>query len=144
MWLDVVRKPVTFYFRSPKDAQPKLNFELLGSWQGQQLVLEDRGSMTMSLAPDGGAKGYLKGVNTRKESTTGTLHYATGSEFSPACSTKKTATVSSFHKLAQIIAAGWASLSLQYFSLLRPLSPDVPPEKQLLPLAPGLPCTRNR
>jgi hypothetical protein len=84
----VVRKPVMFYFRSPRDAQPKLNFELLGSWQGQQLVLEDRGSMAMSFAPDGSAKGYLKGANSRKESTTATLHYATDSEFSSACSTK--------------------------------------------------------
>jgi hypothetical protein len=88
VWLDVDRKPVTFYFRSPKDAQPKLNFELLGSWQGQQLVLEDRGSMAMSFAPDGSAKGYLKGANSPKENTTGTLHYATDSEFSSACTTK--------------------------------------------------------
>jgi len=88
VWLDVDWKPVKFYFRSPKDAQPKLNFELLGSWQGQQLVLEDRGSMAMSLAPDGGGKGYLKGANSLKETTTGTLHYATDSEFSPACSPK--------------------------------------------------------
>jgi hypothetical protein len=42
-WLDADRKPVTFYFRSLKNAQPKLNFELLWSREGQQLVLEDRG-----------------------------------------------------------------------------------------------------
>ncbi len=42
----------------------------------------------MSLAPDGGGKGYLKGANSLKETTTGTLHYATDSEFSPACSPK--------------------------------------------------------
>jgi hypothetical protein len=79
---------VTFYFRSPKDGQRKLNFELLGSWQGPQLVLEDRGSMAMSFAPDGAGKGYLKGANSPKENTTGTLYYATDSEFSSACSTK--------------------------------------------------------
>lgn len=89
VWLDVDRKPVTFYFASLKDAQPKLGFELLGSWQGQELVLEDRGSMAMSFAPDGSAKGYLNGKNSAKENTTGTLHYATQSEFSSVCSLKE-------------------------------------------------------
>jgi len=42
----------------------------------------------MSSAPDGGAKGYLKGANSPKEDTTGTLHYATDSEFRSACSPK--------------------------------------------------------
>jgi hypothetical protein len=70
-WLDADRKPVTFYFASLKDAQPKLSFDLLGSWQGQALVLEDRGSMAMSFAPDGRAKGYLDGANSPKENTTG-------------------------------------------------------------------------
>jgi hypothetical protein len=83
--LDVDRKPVTFYFRSLKNAQPKLNFELLGSWQGPELVLEDRGDMAMSLAPDGRAKGHLKGANWPEENTTGTLHYATESQFDAVC-----------------------------------------------------------
>ena len=87
-WLDADRKPVTFYFASLKDAQPKLGFELLGSWQGQALVLEDRGSMAMSFAPDGRAKGYLDGANSPKENTTGRLHYSTESEFSSLCSAK--------------------------------------------------------
>ena len=86
VWLDVDRKPATFYFRSPKNVPPKLHFELYGSWQGQQLVLEDKGDMAMSFAADGRAKGYLKGTNSPKENTTGTLHYATESEFSSACS----------------------------------------------------------
>lgn len=88
VWLDVDRKPVTFYFRSPKDAQTKLNFELLGSWQGPELVLEDKGNMAMSFAPDGSAKGYLNGKNSPKENTSGTLHYATEAEFGAVCNTK--------------------------------------------------------
>ena len=88
VWLDVDRKPVTFYFQSAKGAQPKLNFELLGSWQGQQLVLEDKGNMAMSFAPDGSAKGYLIGQNSPKENTSGTLHYATEDEFGAACNAK--------------------------------------------------------
>jgi len=88
VWLDVDRKPVMFYFRSPEDAQRKLYFELLGSWQGQQPAREDRGSMAVSFAPDGGAKGCLKGADSPKENTPGTLHHATDSEFSSACSAK--------------------------------------------------------
>jgi hypothetical protein len=87
-WLDADRKPVTFYFRSLQGADTKLNFELLGSWQGQELVLEDRGNMAMSFAPDGRAKGYLKGSNSPKEDTAGTIHYATENEFSAACSAR--------------------------------------------------------
>lgn len=59
VWLDVDRKQATFYLRSPKNAQPKLNFEFYGRWQGQQLVLEDQGDMAMSFAADGHAKGYI-------------------------------------------------------------------------------------
>lgn len=87
-WLDADRKPVTFYFRSLKNAQPKLNFELLGSWEGRQLILEDRGDMAMSFAANGSAKGYLKGMNSPKENTTGMLHYATEREFNATCGSK--------------------------------------------------------
>jgi hypothetical protein len=87
-WLDADGKPVTFYFRLLKGAQPRLNFSLFGSWQGQMLVLDDKGNMAMSFAADGRAKGYLNGANSPKEDTTGTLHYATESEFTAVCSTK--------------------------------------------------------
>jgi len=88
-WLDADGKPVTFYFRSPKDAQTKLSFELLGAWHGQELVLEDKGNMAMSFLPDGRAKGYLQGMNSPKENTSGTLRYATESEFGAVCGNKK-------------------------------------------------------
>ena len=87
-WLDADRKPVTFYFRSPKDAQTRLNFSLFGCWQGQMLMLDDKGNMALSFAPDGRAKGYLHGANSPKEDTTGTLHYATETEFAAVCSMK--------------------------------------------------------
>jgi hypothetical protein len=45
--------------------------------------------MAMSFAPDGSAKGYLNGKNSPKQNTTGTLHYATESEFSSECSLKE-------------------------------------------------------
>jgi hypothetical protein len=42
----------------------------------------------MSLAPDGGAKGYLKRADSPKENTTAAFDYATDSEFSSARCTK--------------------------------------------------------
>ena len=52
------------------------------------LLLEYKGNMAMSFAADGRAKGYLKGANSPEEDTTGTLHYATESEFTAVRSTK--------------------------------------------------------
>jgi len=85
-WLDADGKPITFYFYSLKGANTRLNFELLGAWHEQELVLEDKGNMAMSFAPDGSAKGYLKGMNSPKENTAGTLRYASEPEFSSVCS----------------------------------------------------------
>jgi len=87
-WLDADKKPITFYLRSRKDAQPKLRADLYGSWQGQELVLDDKGSMAMSFAVNGNAKGYLMGTNAPTEDTTGSLRYATESEFASACGEK--------------------------------------------------------
>jgi len=36
----------------------------------------------MTFAPDGHVKGYLQGTNSPPENTSGSLHYATESEFS--------------------------------------------------------------
>lgn len=88
-WFDTDGKAVTFYFRSPKDAQNKIRFDLYGAWQGQQLALDDQGSMAMSFAADGSAKGYRNGQNAPKESATGTLSYATAGEFATVCSDKE-------------------------------------------------------
>jgi hypothetical protein len=87
-WIDADRKPLTLYLRSLKDAQPRLRADLHGSWQGQELVLDDKGSMAMSFAADGNAKGYLIGTNAPAEDTTGRLHYATESEFASVCGEK--------------------------------------------------------
>jgi hypothetical protein len=51
-------------------------------------LLDDKGNMAMSFLADGRAKGYLNGANSPKEDTTGTLHYATESEFTAVCATK--------------------------------------------------------
>jgi len=87
-WLDADKRPITFYLRSMKDAQPRLRADLYGSWQGPELVLDDKGSMAMSFAVDGNAKGYLKGTNAPSEDTTGRLRYASESEFVSLCGAK--------------------------------------------------------
>jgi hypothetical protein len=87
-WLDADGKPLTFYLRSKKDATPKLNLDLYGSWQGQQMVLEDKGNWAMSFAPDGHAKGYLVGTNSPAENTSGSLSYAAEGDFTAACGGK--------------------------------------------------------
>jgi len=81
-WLSTDGKQVTFYLRSAKDAAPKLSLTLLGKWNGGELQLEDQGNFAMTFAPDGHVKGYLQGSNSPAENTSGTLHYATESEFS--------------------------------------------------------------
>jgi hypothetical protein len=87
-WLDANGKPIAFYLRSLKDASTKLNIDLHGSWQGPELVLEDKGNMAMSFSADGNAKGYLHGVNAPAENTTGKLRYAGESEFASVCGQK--------------------------------------------------------
>jgi hypothetical protein len=87
-WLDADRKPLTLYLRSLKDARPKLRADLYGSWQGEELVLDDKGSIAMSFAVDGSAKGYLIGTNAPTEETTGRLHYAMEGELALVCGGK--------------------------------------------------------
>lgn len=87
-WLNADKKPITLYLRSLKDAQPRLRADLYGSWQGEELVLDDKGSMAMSFAVDGNAKDYLIGTNASTEATTGRLHYATASGLASVCGEK--------------------------------------------------------
>jgi hypothetical protein len=84
-WIDAGGKPITFYLRSLKGAPTKLNVDLYGSWQGQELALEDKGNMAMSFSADGNAKGYLDGVNAPSENTSGRLRYAMESDFASVC-----------------------------------------------------------
>ena len=84
-WLDADQKPLTLYLRSLKDAQPKLRADFHGSWQGEELVLDDKGSLAMSFLADGNAKGYLVGSNAPGEETTGRLQYSKESALVSAC-----------------------------------------------------------
>jgi len=84
-WLDADRKPLTLYLRSLKDTQPKLRADFHGSWQGEELVLDDKGSLALSFQADGNAKGYLVGSNAPGEQTTGRLQYAKESALVEVC-----------------------------------------------------------
>jgi len=84
-WLDADQKPLTLYLRSLQDAQPKLRADFHGSWQGEELVLDDKGSLAMSFRADGNAKGYLVGSNAPGEETTGRLQYAKESALVSVC-----------------------------------------------------------
>jgi hypothetical protein len=84
-WLDTDGKRMQVLLFSPKNSKPTLKLDLIGTWKGQELLLDDKGNMAMSFNSDGSAKGYLIGTNSPKEDTTGTLHYAPQSEFESAC-----------------------------------------------------------
>jgi len=84
-WLDTNGKKMMLLLFSPKNTKPLIKLDLSGTWNGQELFLDDKGNMAMSFRPDGSAKGYLIGTNSPKEDTTGSLHYAPQSEFDSAC-----------------------------------------------------------
>jgi hypothetical protein len=52
--------------------------DLYGSWQGQELLLDDKGTMAMSFAVDGTAKGYRKGTNAATEDATEPIQRCAG------------------------------------------------------------------
>jgi len=88
VWLDAEGKQVTFYVSTPRGWKPPLRMDLVGSWQGQELILEDKGSLAESFAADGTARGYLQGKNAPKENATLRLRYAPASEFPTVCGGK--------------------------------------------------------
>jgi len=84
-WLDTDGKRMQLLLFSQKNSKPVIKLDLIGTWKGQELFLDDKGNMAMSFRPDGSPKGYLVGTNSPKEDTTGTLHYAPQSKFDSAC-----------------------------------------------------------
>jgi hypothetical protein len=77
-------KAVTLYFRTERTSNPKLFFLLYGSWQGTELVLEDRGTLAHFFKASGDMKNRPtppgKAGNTRI-----TLHYGKKDEFEALC-----------------------------------------------------------
>jgi hypothetical protein len=76
-------KAVTLYFRTERNSSPKLFFLLYGSWQGTELVLEDRGTLAYFFKTSSD-KSRPKLPTTHKN-TQITLHYGEKNEFEPLC-----------------------------------------------------------
>jgi hypothetical protein len=77
-------KAVTLYFRTERNSNPKLFFLLYGSWQGTELVLEDRGTLAYFFKASTDAKNRLK-PPTLPNNTQITLHYGEKNEFETLC-----------------------------------------------------------
>jgi hypothetical protein len=77
-------KAVTLYFRTEQNSSPKLFFLLYGSWQGTELVLEDRGTLAYFFKTSTDKKSQRKPSTTHKN-TQITLHYGEKNEFEPLC-----------------------------------------------------------
>jgi hypothetical protein len=60
-WLNADRKQMRLALSTPDGIKPSLAFRLNGDWEGQELILQDSGSLAESFHEDGTAKGYLAG-----------------------------------------------------------------------------------
>jgi hypothetical protein len=77
-------KAVTLYFRTERNSTPKLFFLLYGSWQGTELVLEDRGSLTYFFNASADTKSPRRPPTTPKSAEI-TLHYGEKDQFEALC-----------------------------------------------------------
>ncbi len=95
-WFVENGKEVTLYLRTERNTNPKLFFLLYGSWQGSQLLLEDRGTLASFFA--GGRSSNQE--HPKKASPSAApplspiygnseiiLHYAEKAEFDAVCPT---------------------------------------------------------
>jgi hypothetical protein len=86
-WVSAEDKRMVLHLYSPKDGQ-KLDFDLEGSWQGQQLILNDRGSMTSRFNADGSPR-VGRGVLPPRKISTVVLEYGSQSSFDSLCQAAK-------------------------------------------------------
>jgi hypothetical protein len=82
-WLENGRT-VTLYFRTERNSNPKLFFLLYGSWQGTELVLEDRGTLAHLFKTSADTQSPLKPPETPKNAQI-TLHYGEKDQFEALC-----------------------------------------------------------
>lgn len=83
-WVSAEGKRMVLHLYSPKNAQ-KLDFSLEGSWQGQQLVLSDRGSLASGFNADGSPRGAGVGIYRPRKESTAELEYGSQSDFEATC-----------------------------------------------------------
>ncbi len=89
-WFAENGRTVVLYLHNERSAQPKLTFLLYGSWQGTELVLEDRGSLGDSFNPDGIPKEYAQTRTGARYNSEIKLHYGGRSAFQAACPAART------------------------------------------------------
>lgn len=83
-WLSADGKRMVLHLYSPKNAQ-KLDFSLEGSWQGQQLVLSDRGSLAAGFNADGSPRGVGVGMYRPRKESAAVIEYGSRSDFEALC-----------------------------------------------------------
>jgi hypothetical protein len=83
-WLNADGKRMVLHLYSPNDGQ-KLDFSLEGAWEGQQLNLNDRGSLASGFNQDGSPRGVGVGTYGPKEKADVTLEYGGQSDFEAIC-----------------------------------------------------------
>jgi len=84
-WLNADRQPLTMRIATQRNVKPVLSFRLAGQWNGQELFLEDQGSMADSFRADGTPKGFAQGLRAPAENAQASLHYAQKAEFEAVC-----------------------------------------------------------
>lgn len=77
-------KAVTLYLRTERNSSPRLSFLLYGSWQGTELVLEDRGTLPYFFTADTDIKSRLRPTATVKNAQI-RLRYGEKDEFEALC-----------------------------------------------------------
>lgn len=77
-------KAVTLYLRTERNSSPRLSFLLYGSWQGTELVLEDRGTLAYFFNAGTDMKNWQRPPAKVKNAQI-TLRYGEKDEFEALC-----------------------------------------------------------
>ena len=84
-WFAQNGKDVIIYLRTEKSADPKRFFLLYGSWQGADMVLEDRGTIMYFLHPEETEREVSSRSPHQRENSEVVLHYGEKPEFDRLC-----------------------------------------------------------
>ena len=85
-WFDTNGKPVSLYFQTKPVIRPTQKLSLFGAWNGEQLELDDRGTLAKSFRADGTAKGFAQGAPAPKDIAHVALSYVKQRDFAQTCS----------------------------------------------------------
>jgi hypothetical protein len=83
--LDTNGKKVDLRLSNPQGSNPRILFDLYGSWHDHDLIMHDDGSLALTFANDGTLVGYLKTTYTPGEHAEITFQYGDRSDFDAIC-----------------------------------------------------------